>query len=94
MKLFSWNVNGIRAVLNKGEFQKFLTEYNPDILCLQETKAHRDQVELDLPQYHEFFNSATRKGYAGTAIFSKSKPLNVHYNIPDNIAGKYELAID
>ena len=92
MKLFSWNVNGIRAVLNKGEFQKFLTEYNPDILCLQETKAHRDQVELDLPQYHEFFNSATRKGYAGTAIFSKSKPLNVHYNIPDNIAGKYELA--
>ncbi len=91
MKLFSWNVNGIRAVINKGEFQKFIDTYDPDILCLQETKANRDQVELDLPAYHEFFNSAERKGYAGTAILSKTEPLNVHYNIPDDIAGKYEL---
>ena len=51
MKLYSWNVNGIRAVLNKGDFQKFITEHDPDVLCLQETKASRDQVELDLPQY-------------------------------------------
>lgn len=91
MKLFSWNVNGIRAVLNKGELQKFLASYEPDILCLQETKANRDQVELDLPQYHEFFNSAERKGYAGTAIFTKTEPLNVRYDIPDEIASKYEL---
>ncbi len=92
MKLYSWNVNGIRAVLNKGEFQKFIAKHDPDILCLQETKANRDQVELDMPQYHEFFNSATRKGYAGTAIFSKTEPVNVAYNIPDDIASKYELA--
>ncbi len=91
MKLYSWNVNGIRAVLKKGELQAFLQEHNPDILCLQETKANRDQVELDLPQYHEFFNSAERKGYAGTAILSKTEPLNVAYNIPDEIASKYEL---
>ena len=53
MKLFSWNVNGIRAVLNKGEFMKFVAEYQPDVICLQETKAARDQVELDLADYHE-----------------------------------------
>ena len=55
MKLYSWNVNGIRAVLNKGEFQKFIEKHDPDVLCLQETKAHREQVELDMPQYHEHF---------------------------------------
>jgi len=49
MKLYSWNVNGIRAVINKGDFQKFIAEHNPDILCLQETKASREQVEIDLP---------------------------------------------
>lgn len=91
MKLYSWNVNGIRAVINKGELKKFLDTHDPDILCLQETKANRDQVELDLPNYHEFFNSADRKGYAGTAILTKIEPLNVQYNIPDEIADKYEL---
>ena len=64
MKLYSWNVNGIRAVLNKGTFQKFIIEHDPDILCLQETKANRDQVEIDLPQYHEHFFSAVKKAIA------------------------------
>ena len=92
MKLYSWNVNGIRAVLNKGALQTFIAQHDPDILCLQETKANREQVELDLPQYHEHFNSATRKGYSGTAIFSKTKPLQVIDNIPSSIADKYELS--
>jgi len=91
MKLYSWNVNGIRAVLKKGELQKFIAEHDPDVLCLQETKAMRDQFEIDFPQYHEHFNSAVRKGYAGTAIFSKTKPLQVVDNFPADIAEQYEL---
>ncbi len=91
MKLYSWNVNGIRAVLNKGAFQSFLKEHDPDILCLQETKAHRDQVEIDLPGYHEYWNSAAKKGYSSTAIFSKTKALQIINNFPDHIADKYHL---
>lgn len=70
--IFSWNVNGLRAVLRKGEFQKFVEKYHPDLICLQETKARKDQTELDLPEYTEIWNSAERPGYAGTAIFAKS----------------------
>ena len=77
MKLYSWNINGIRAVLRKGDFQTFLKKHDPDILCLQETKAHRDQVEIDLPNYEEYWNSAEKKGYSSTAIFSKIKPISV-----------------
>lgn len=91
MKLYSWNVNGIRAVLNKDMFMPFLKKEDPDILCLQETKAERGQVEIDLPDYHEYWNSATKKGYSGTAIFSKTKPLNVTTGFPDDIAKKYTL---
>ena len=77
MKLISWNVNGIRAVLKKG-FYDFLDQYNPDIICIQETKAHREQVDIVLPNYkYQYWNSAIKKGYSGTAIFSKIKPLNV-----------------
>lgn len=77
MKLISWNVNGIRAILNKG-FLDFVRDEAPDILCLQETKAHPDQVDLDLPDYpHIFWNWAEKKGYSGTAIFSKVRPLGV-----------------
>jgi len=76
MKLMSWNVNGIRAVLNKG-FMAFLKKEDPDILCLQETKAMPEQVDIALNGYQPFWNSATRKGYSGTAIFTKLKPLNV-----------------
>jgi exodeoxyribonuclease-3 len=89
--LFSWNVNGIRAVINKGEFQKFMTKYKPDIVCLQETKAQRDQVEIDLPGYYEYWNSAVKKGYSGTAIFSKVKPIQVINGFPNAIAKKYNL---
>ncbi len=79
MKIISWNVNGIRAVMTKG-FPDFVKKYNPDILCLQETKAHPDQVDELLHDYeHHFWNSADKKGYSGTAIFSKIKPLNVSY---------------
>ncbi|MDO4967659.1 MAG: exodeoxyribonuclease III [Candidatus Saccharibacteria bacterium] len=82
MRLFSWNVNGIRAVLKKGDFEKFLAYENPDILCLQETKAKEEQSEFDSPEYKEYWNSAERKGYAGTAIFLKNeiKVLNVFKN--------------
>ena len=76
-KFISWNVNGIRAVIRKG-FMEFIDEYKPDILCIQETKANPEQVELDLPQYpHKFWNSAEKKGYSGTAVFSKIEPINV-----------------
>ena len=80
-KLISWNVNGIRAAIRKG-FIQFVEEYKPDILCLQETKAWPEQVELDLPQYlHQFWNSAEKKGYSGTAVFSKIKPVDVTYGL-------------
>ncbi len=92
MKIFSWNVNGIRAVQKKGDLDRFLERFDPDILCLQETKAHRDQVELDLPQYEEYWNSAGKKGYSGTAIFAKHAPLRVIHGIPEEIAKQYALA--
>ncbi len=92
MKIFSWNVNGIRAVLKKGDFERFLKKYDPDILCIQETKANRDQVEIDLPDYEEYWCSAEKKGYSGTAIFSKIAPEDVILGIPEKIAKKYALA--
>ena len=81
MKFISWNVNGIRAVLKKG-FTDFLQEQNPDIICLQETKAHKEQVDISLDNYpFDYWNSAVKKGYSGTAIFSKKEPLNIIYGI-------------
>jgi exodeoxyribonuclease III len=77
IKIYSWNVNGIRAVIRKGELTKFLKKHNPDILCLQETKANKDQVEIDLPEYIEYWHSAEKKGYSGTAIFTKTEPICV-----------------
>lgn len=91
MKLYSWNVNGIRAVLKKDLFFPFLEKHDPDILCLQETKAQRDQVEIDLPDYYEYWNSAVRKGYSGTAIFTKKEALDVLMDIPKDLADKYHL---
>ena len=70
--LYSWNVNGIRAVLKKGVLQDLLQSKNPDFLCLQETKAKKDQVEVDFLDYQEIWNSADRAGYSGTAIFAKN----------------------
>ena len=79
MKLISWNVNGIRAVVKKG-FLDFVNNEKPDILCIQETKAHPSQVDDMLKDYeHHFWNSAEKKGYSGTAVFSKIKPLSVMY---------------
>jgi len=89
MKLYCWNVNGIRAVLKKGTFQAFLEKHDPDMLCLQETKAERGQVEVDLPQYKEFWNSASKKGYSGTAIFTKREPLAVTQGFPKDIENRY-----
>ncbi len=94
MKLYSWNVNGIRAVIKKGALQSFLQEHDPDILCLQETKAKQGQAEIDLKQYHEYWNSAEKPGYSGTAIFSKIKPLQVINGFTDDIAKKYKLEGD
>lgn len=71
MKIYSWNVNGLRAVLRKGTLQDFITKEHPDILCLQEIKAKPNQVLIDLPDYQEFWNPAVRPGYSGTAIFVK-----------------------
>lgn len=84
MKIYSWNVNGLRAVLRKGALQDFLEQEHPDILCVQETKAKQGQAEVDFPEYEELWNSAERPGYAGTAIFTKIKPLSVRYNFPCN----------
>ena len=83
MKLATWNVNGIRSVLNKGALQEYVLESNPDILCLQETKAQQEHVELgmEFSEYDVYFNSAVKKGYSGTAIFTKVKPLSVTYGI-------------
>ncbi|MFA6915021.1 MAG: exodeoxyribonuclease III [Parachlamydiales bacterium] len=75
MKIISWNVNGIRSVLKKG-FLDFIDKYDPDILCLQETKASKEDIQIDLKQYHQYWNSAQKKGYSGTCVFTKEKPLN------------------
>lgn len=95
MKLYSWNVNGIRAVVRKGELQKFLAEHQPDILCLQETKAEQGQAEFDAPEYIEYWNSSrVKKGYSGTAIFTKIKPLAVINDIPEEFVKEAGLIND
>ncbi len=94
MRIISWNINGIRAVHKKGLFVPFVEKYKPDILCLQETKAKEDQSEVDLLDYAEYWNSAVRPGYSGTAIFTKIKPLSVILDIPKNIAEKHGLVQD
>lgn len=96
MKLASWNVNGIRAVVKKGNFQEFVKAHKPDVLCLQETKAERGQAEVDLPEYEEYWNSAQKKGYSGTAIFvKKSIPVReVMLGLPEDLCAKYKLHED
>jgi len=94
MKLYSWNVNGIRAVLTKGSLLEFINKHDPDVLCLQETKAERGQFELDLPQYHEHFFSAVKKGYAGTAIFSKTPALRYIDGFPEDIIEQHKVTGD
>jgi len=92
MKLVSWNVNGIRSVHRKDALAPFLHQVKPDIVCLQETKAEEHQSEVDFPDYEEYWNSSKgRKGYAGTAIFSKIKPLSLIFGFPEDILKKYKL---
>lgn len=96
MKLVSWNVNGIRAVVKKGVFQEFVKAQRPDIICLQETKAERGQAEVDLKEYDEYWNSAEKKGYSGTAIFVKKgiEVLDEFHGLPEDLCKKYKLHND
>lgn len=94
MKIYSWNVNGIRAVLRKESFYEFIKKHQPDILCLQETKAQQGQAEIDLPDYEEYWCSAEKKGYSGTAIFTRIKPIAVINGMPEEIRKKFGLETD
>ena len=84
MRLVSWNVNGLRACLNKG-FLDFCAFADADIICLQETKMRPEQAQFDLPGYHRFWNSADKAGYSGTAVFTRREPLSVTYGFGDDL---------
>lgn len=84
MKLISWNVNGIRACVNKG-FLDYFQRMDADIFCIQESKCQEGQIDLDLKGYHQYWNYAERKGYSGTAIFTKKKPMNITYGIGEGL---------
>src|SRR4051812_8125784 len=94
IKIYSWNVNGIRAVARKELFKPFVDAEQPDIICLQETKAEQGQAEVDLAGYEEYWNSAEKKGYSGTAIFSKIKPLAIINGFPEDIIKEYKVTGD
>lgn len=94
MKLVSWNINGIRAVHKKNQFVPAVEQLKPDVLCLQETKAEQGQAAVDLPEYEEYWNSAKKKGYSGTAIFTKHQPLTVKYGLPEHLIKKFHMAHD
>lgn len=95
MKIYSWNVNGIRAVEKKGLLKPFLEQHQPDILCIQETKVHdgliSDEFAEKYPEYEQFWHGAKRKGYSGTAIFTKISPADVILGLPEAIKHKYNL---
>ena len=95
MKIYSWNVNGIRAVEKKGLLQPFLSFHQPDIICFQETKAQEDQVVEEFaaryPVYDQYWFSAEKKGYSGTAIFTKIPPIEAIFGIPEDITVGFEL---
>ena len=84
MRLVSWNVNGLRAALGKG-FLASMAELNPDVICLQETKMRPEQADFELDGYHRFWNSADKAGYSGTAIFTRTEPINVTYDFGEDI---------
>lgn len=83
MKLISWNVNGLRACLKKG-FEDVVRGFDADFFCIQETKMQQGQAEVDLPDYEEFYCSADKKGYSGTAIYAKESPMSVQYNFGEH----------
>lgn len=90
MKFISWNVNGLRACINKG-FMDYFNEQDPDFICLQEIKMQEGQLDINLDGYHTYFNYALKKGYSGTAIFTKHKPLNVFYGIEEKYSDEGRL---
>ncbi len=94
MKIYSWNVNGIRAVVRKGALQEFMAKHKPDILAMQETKAQQGQAEIDFEGYEEYWNSAEKKGYSGTAIFTKVNTLNVINGFPVDFPKKFNFVDD
>ena len=80
VKMISWNVNGIRACVNKG-FMDYFNDVDADVFCIQESKLQEGQIEMDLPGYHQYWNYAQKKGYSGTALFSKKEPISVSYGL-------------
>jgi exodeoxyribonuclease-3 len=94
MKIYSWNVNGIRAVINKDKLQPFLDSEQPDIVCLQETKAKPEQVDIKLNGYDMIWYSADKPGYSGTALLTRVKPLQVVNGFPQDIIKKYKVTGD
>jgi len=94
MRLASWNVNGIRAVQRKGMFDPFIESVQPDVICLQETKADHAQADCHLDGYEEFWHPAEKKGYSGTAILTNRAPLSVATGLPSRLVKKYDLASD
>jgi exodeoxyribonuclease-3 len=94
IKVYSWNVNGIRAVEKKGLWQKFISAENPDVICLQEIKAKPEQIDASTEGYNAFWYSAEKPGYSGTAILSKETPVEVINGFPANIISKFKLSGD
>jgi exodeoxyribonuclease-3 len=94
VKLVSWNVNGIRAIVRKELFVPFIEGLQPDVICLQETKAQQDQAVLELAGYQEYWHSAEKKGYSGTAIFTKPSPLRVTHGLPATLIKKHKMIGD
>ena len=94
MTIYSWNINGIRAVHKKGELEPFLKNHQPDIVCFQEIKATADQVPLEPEDYEAHWNSAEKKGYSGTGLLTKPSPVNVEYGLPGNLVDAYSLSKD
>lgn len=82
MRIITWNVNGLRAVVKKG-FEDFFHQSDVDVFCIQETKLQEGQLEIDLPEYKQYYNSAEKKGYSGTAVFTRIEPLSVSYDMED-----------
>lgn len=94
LKIYSWNVNGIRAVVKKGLFAPFVADERPDIICLQELKAKPEQIEVTLDGYTAFWYSADKPGYSGTAVLSKVKPLQVVNGFPEDIIEQFKVTGD
>jgi exodeoxyribonuclease-3 len=94
MKIYSWNVNGIRAVNKKALWQPFIENEKPDIICLQEIKAQIDQIDIELGDYRAFWYPAVKPGYSGTAILSKTEPLQVINGFPEDIIKQYKVSGD